>query len=238
MNNNQVKKTKLIINIISIIVFLLISLIVLIVIFPKLEIYINDPLLFKEFINEYGTISSIIFLVLQILQIIVSILPGEFIEIGAGITFGWFKGFILCEIGLFIGTAFIYFFSKKVGKPVVKAFIGERHFSKLEKLDNHPNRDKVLFIIFLIPGLPKDLISYVACFFNIGFWKFIFISLVARIPSVITSTIAGGYIIDGKYIEAIIVFIITGIISILCYLLSNKIMQKINENKINKNDIE
>lgn len=239
MNDKNIKRTKLIINIVGILIFFILCIVVLVFVFPKMKLYFEDPISFKEFINEYGTEGSFIFLGLQILQIIVSILPGEIVEIGAGITFGWLYGFILCEIGLFIGTAFIYLFSKKLGKPVVKAIIGERQFTKLEKLDNHPKRDKALFLIYLVPGLPKDLITYVVGFFNISFWKFIFISLIARIPSVITSTVAGSYIIEGEYLIAGLIFVITGVISILCYILSSKIMDKINESKNDiKNDIE
>ena len=61
--------------------------------------------------------------------------------------------------------------------------------------------------------------------------KFIIISMVARIPSIITSTIAGGYLLEAQYLEAVIIFIVTGIFSVFCYILSDKIMNKINEHR-------
>lgn len=165
-----------------------------------------------------------------------SIIPGEFIEVAAGISFGWFYGFILCEIGIFIASSFIYFLSRKLGKPIIQSFIGKDKFKKLEKFNNSKKRDQIIFWIFFIPALPKDLLTYVASFFDISYKKLMFIILVARIPSIITSTIAGNYIINKEYWKAIIIFIITGVIAVVCYFLSDKIMKKIESHKKEKHN--
>lgn len=178
-----------------------------------------------------------IFLLLQFLQIVIFLIPGEFIEIAAGISFGWFWGFVLCELGIFIASSFIYLISKKLGKPIIKQFVGKHQFEKLEKFNDSSKRDKIIFLIFFIPALPKDLLTYVACFFDISYRKLMVIICVARIPSIITSTIAGNYLINKQYLVAIIIFIVTGLITIICYLLSDKIMKRIDkkheESKLN-----
>ncbi len=166
---------------------------------------------------------------LQFLQIVISVIPGEFIEIAAGISFGWFWGFILCEVGIFIASSFIYFISKKLGKPIIQQFVGKHKFEKLERFNNSSKRDKIIFLIFFIPALPKDLLTYVACFFDISYCKLMMIICIARIPSIITSTIAGNYLINKQYLAAIIIFVITGLIAIICYLLSDKIMNRIDK---------
>lgn len=237
MNNKEVNKRKNIFNIIGMLLFITICGVILIILLPKIKEYIDDPLLFKEYINDKGIKGVFIFLALQILQIVVSIIPGEFVEVAAGITYGWFFGFVLCEIGIFIGSSFIYFFSKKIGKPAVKNFVGDKHFDKLSKLDNYKNRDRIIFLIYLVPGLPKDLLSYVACFFSINYSKFMIISMVARIPSILTSTIAGSYLINGDYLEAVLIFVFTGLFALVCFLLSDKIMNKISKHKESKNYI-
>lgn len=231
MNNKEVKKKKLIINIVGLSLFLILCTVILIIITPNIKKFIEDPLVFRDYIKSHGIYGSLIFLLLQIFQIVISIIPGEFVEIVAGISFGWFYGFILCEIGIFIGSSLIFLLCRKVGKPIVKSFVGERQFKRLEKIDKHPSRDRIIFLIFLIPGLPKDVLTYVASFFNIKYMKFIIISMVARIPSIITSTIAGGYLLEAQYLEAVIIFIVTGIFSVFCYILSDKIMNKINEHR-------
>lgn len=207
-----------------------------IILIPKIKIFVSDPLKFRDYINEHGIYGVAIFLSLQIIQIIVSIIPGEFIEIAAGISFGWFYGFILCEVGIFIASTFIYFVSRKLGKPIIQSFIGKDKFKKLEKFNNSKKRDQIIFWIFFIPALPKDLLTYVASFFDISYKKLMFIILVARIPSIITSTIAGNYIINKEYWKAIIIFIITGVIAVICYFLSDKIMKKIESHKKEKHN--
>ena len=207
-----------------------------IILIPKIKIFVSDRLKFRDYINEHGIYGVAIFLSLQIIQIIVSIIPGEFIEIAAGISFGWFYGFILCEVGIFIASTFIYFVSRKLGKPIIQSFIGKDKFKKLEKFNNSKKRDQIIFWIFFIPALPKDLLTYVASFFDISYKKLMFIILVARIPSIITSTIAGNYIINKEYWKAIIIFIITGVIAVICYFLSDKIMKKIESHKKEKHN--
>lgn len=222
------------INIIGVIIFVLITVIITIILVPKIKIFIDDPLKFRDYINEHGVYGVAIFLLLQIIQIIVSIIPGEFIEVAAGISFGWFYGFVLCEIGIFIASSFIYFISRKLGKPIVESFIGKERFKKLEKFNHSKKRDQIIFLIFFIPALPKDLLTYVASFFDISYKKLMSIILIARIPSIITSTIAGNYIINKEYWKAILIFVITGAIAIVCYFLSDKIMKKIESIKHKK----
>lgn len=224
-------KIKTIVNVIGLLIFIALFIISLIYILPNIKSYIEDPRLFRDYIKNNQEYGIIIFLLFQILQVIVFIIPGEFIEIASGISFGWFGGFVLCEIGIFIASSFILFFSRKIGKPVITSFIGESKFTKFEKINQYVNRDKIIFLIFLIPGLPKDILLYISSFFDISWKKLMILTLVARIPSIITSTIAGEYILKQQYLRAIIVFVVTGIATLVCYLTSNKILMNLQKKK-------
>lgn len=224
-------KIKTIVNVIGLLIFIALFIISLIYILPNIKSYIEDPRLFRDYIKNNQEYGIIIFLLFQILQVIVFIIPGEFIEIASGISFGWFGGFVLCEIGIFIASSFIFFFSRKIGKPVITSFIGESKFTKFEKINQYVNRDKIIFLIFLIPGLPKDILLYISSFFDISWKKLMILTLVARIPSIITSTIAGEYILKQQYLRAIIVFVVTGIATLVCYLTSNKILMNLQKKK-------
>lgn len=223
MNNKidekEIKKHKLLINIIGIILFIGICALLLILIAPNFKDYIEDPIKFKEYISDNGFIGIIIFLFVQILQIVVSIIPGEMIEIAAGITFGWFLGLILCLIGVALATSLIFVVCKKLGKPYIDKLVGNGKLKLFDKLNSSTKRDTIIFIIFLIPGIPKDLLVYAAAFFDIKLSKFLLLSIPARIPSIITSTIAGQYILEGNYKPVIIIFAVMIVITILGYLL-------------------
>ncbi len=239
-NNEQVskyKRLKLVVSIIGIVLFLGICTTVIILIWPNFKTIINDPELLKAKIQSYGIYGILVFTALQILQVIVAFIPGEVIEISAGVLYGWFGGFLVAMVGIVIATAIIFFVLRKMGKPIANELFKGKQFKRFSKWDKHPRRDKVIFLIFLIPGLPKDIFVYAASFFNISLSRFLLITTIARIPSVITSTIAGNFILQGKYMIAAIIFLVTGAATVICYLLSEKIMNDIETKKQNKDKI-
>lgn len=226
MEEKEIKIHQLIINVIGVILFLAVCVLLVLIIAPNFTEYINDPLKFKEYINENKVIGIVIFLFIQILQILVSIIPGEMIEIAAGITFGWFIGLVLCLLGVSIASTLIFLTCKKFGKPYIDKLVGKGKLKKFDILNNSDKRDSIIFLVFLIPGVPKDLLIYAASFFDISLKKFLILSLPARIPSIITSTIAGQYILEGNYKPAIYIFVIMLLITLLGYLGYILIMNK------------
>ena len=227
MEKKQVKLSKIIINIIALAIFLIVFVLLTIFFINNYQEYIKDPLKYRDFIQSKGSWGVLIFLLLQVMQVVVSVIPGEFVETAGGLLYGWFGGFLLLEVGLFIGTCIIYLISKKLGKPLVDDMFSKGKWKYLSKIDDNPKkRDNALFLIFLIPGLPKDILTYYAAFSNIKFGRFLWITMIARVPSVISSTIAGNYIIQGKYWLAVIIYLVTGVIAIAGYLLVKKLNAK------------
>lgn len=217
MEDKEIKKHQLIINIVGVVLFIAICILLVFLIAPNFTEYINDPLKFKEYINDNKFFGVVIFLFVQILQVLVSIIPGEMIEIAAGITFGWFIGLVLCLIGVAIASSLIFCICKKLGKPYIDKLVGKGKLKKFDKLNNSSKRDSIIFLVFLIPGIPKDLLIYAASFFNISLKRFLLLSIPPRIPSIITSTIAGHYILEGNYKPAIYIFIIMFLITLVGY---------------------
>ncbi|MDD7755506.1 MAG: VTT domain-containing protein [Clostridiales bacterium] len=146
-------------------------------------------------------------------QIIVAIVPGEPIEIASGYAFGWFLGAVLCLLGTLFGQMVVFIFAKKFGLDFVEIFVSKK---KLEKMSFLKDKEKIyvtIFFIFLIPGTPKDVLSYVAGITSIKLLPFLLVSGVARIPSVVSSTIAGSYLGVKNYKMAAIIFAVTIVIS-------------------------
>ena len=146
-------------------------------------------------------------------QIIVAIVPGEPIEIASGYAFGWFLGAVLCLLGTLFGQMVVFIFAKQFGLDFVEIFVSKK---KLEKMSFLKDKEKIyvtIFFIFLIPGTPKDVLSYVAGITSIKLLPFLLVSGVARIPSVVSSTIAGSYLGVKNYKMAAIIFAVTIVIS-------------------------
>ena len=165
------------------------------------------------------------------MQIIVAILPGEPLEIAAGTLFGVIPGCLLCLTGALIGTIAIYYLVKKFGKSLIDLIVGNEKIKHLKFLQNEKELELIIFILFFIPGTPKDALTYFVPMTKIKPLNFFMISTIARIPSIISSTIVGGNIGNGHYMVSIVVFIITAIVSVVGILVHRLIIKRKNKNK-------
>ncbi len=224
------KKEK-VINIvkISIICLLIITAITLIIIYlPNIYKLIDkdnqDNLINK--IRNKGIKGWFIFLLIQILQVVISFIPGEPIEVIGGVIYGAFGGLLTCMLGCLLGSMIVYFLSLKIGKSFIKLFLKEKDFNEVKFLKNEKRVEELVFIFYFIPGTPKDIITYLAPYTKIKPLKFFLISTFARIPSIITSTWAGSSISKNNWGLTIGVFLGTFLIALLGLLIRQKIFNK------------
>lgn len=175
---------------------------------------IHSPEQFRAYIESFGWRSRFVFLGLQILQIVVPIIPGELVQVGGGYAFGAFEGTILCMAGAAVASAFIFLLTKKLGIKLVEAFISREKIDDLRFINSEKKLKRTIFILFFIPGTPKDLFTYFAGLTRIKLHEFLAISLIARTPSVILSTIGGHMIGSEKYLMGLLLFVAAGLISL------------------------
>ena len=176
---------------------------------------------FAAWAEGLGFLGWLITLGIQIFQILLAFLPGEPVELMLGAVWGAWLGTLTCLGGIFIGTFIIFLVVRKFGAPLVSRVVGEGDMKKYKFLSSPEKLEITVFILFFIPGTPKDALSYIAPLLPIKAWKYLLIATVARIPSVVTSTILGDSIADGKYLTAIVVFVLTAIISLGGIILGN-----------------
>lgn len=218
---------KNIIRLIAVIIFLAISITATIFLVPFVKDLATEAgrVAIKEKLDSFGAWGWLLFLILQILQVIIALIPGEPIEIVGGVLFGAFGGMFLCLLGLLIGTIAVFYLVKAVGKPLVFAFIPEEKFEHFKILNNMKKLEALIFILFLIPGTPKDTLTYIVPLTKIKPLKFFALSTVARIPSVIGSTIIGKNIGSGNWFWAIIIFVITAAIGLVGIFFNDNLMK-------------
>lgn len=169
----------------------------------------------KEFIENIGFFGVFVLLIIQILQVFIAIIPGEPIEVLAGVMYGTYFGAILCLIGIVIANTIIFYFSRKYGIEHLKKTKLYNKVYNHELLKNPLKLERLIFILYLIPGTPKDILAYVCAFSKVRFKDFIILSTLARVPSIITSTLAGTNIINGNIKFTIIIFTITLILGLM-----------------------
>ncbi len=184
---------------------------------------------FANRISQTGFWGILIMIVLQVLQVVVAFIPGEFIEIISGMLFGTMGGLFICIIGLSLGTICIFGLVKLLGKPFLDFSMSEEKQNKYKLKGNATKSLIMVFFIFLIPGTPKDFITYAIPFTKIKLTDFLVVSSIARIPSIVSSTLIGEALINGHSGVALWISIIMAIIGIIGLLFSNSITNKIEE---------
>ncbi|MDF2567394.1 MAG: putative rane protein [Oscillospiraceae bacterium] len=184
---------------------------------------------FKDYINSFGVWGILIVIGTQILQVFFAIIPSEPIELVSGMCYGGIWGFFICFIGVVIGSGLVFSLVKRFGEPLVNAFYKEKHLKQFKFLQNSDRLEVVTFVLYFIPGLPKDIFTYVAALTPMNFRKFIVISSVARIPSIIVTTIGGQNFMEGHYAQTAIlfsVFALLGAIGMYTYRIITKRLNK------------
>lgn len=212
---------------IKLIIFITVILILIgftIYLFPIVKSLFNPEgrEVFKVQIQESGVKGALMLLGLELVQILMPIIPGEPIEILAGMCYGTLGGFVFITISVLLITTFIFFMVRKFGRDFLYTMISKEKIDKIEnsKLFKNPKKiEYIMLILFFIPGTPKDLLTYIAGILPINPLRFILISTLARFPSTISSTIAGSTLVEGNWYIGIamyvIIFVIVGIIMLL-----------------------
>ena len=167
---------------------------------------------FKNKVNDSGMIGLLMLFGLQVAQIFLFILPGEPIEILAGMCYGGWGGLLFITISVCIITTGIFFLVRKLGRKFVYDFCDEEKVKKIEnsKLFKNPKKiEWIMIILFMIPGTPKDLLVYIAGLLPVKPLRFILISTFARLPSVVSSTFAGNTLMKGDWKSSLVIYAIT-----------------------------
>ena len=181
-----------------------------------------------EFIESFGIWGAVVALLIQVLQVVLAVIPGEPIEIVMGVLYGTVGGCLMCLVGIAIGSCVVFLSVRRLGKNAVEKVMSNEKYKKLKFLNDPSRRDVLLFILMFIPGTPKDTLTYFAPFTGIPFVRYIIISTVARIPSIISSSYIGSSIMGGNFVRSIIAFAVVGAVSLVGILVYNKIIEDKN----------
>ena len=199
----------------SVIIFILAMVSLTIIALPLIKTVISgnsDD--FENFIDGFGAFGLIVMMLIQIAQIIVALIPGEVVEFVAGTIYGWFGGLIFCLVGIAAGQTLIFVAVRFFGKNFVEKVAGNENLKKFKFLNDEKKLKIALFILYFIPGTPKDLLTYIVPLTKINLKDFLIITLFARIPSIVTSTYGGDAFANKDYKTLLVVYIVILFISI------------------------
>ena len=141
----------------------------------------QDKKFLKETVRSWGLMAPLVFIAIQALQVIISPIPGEITGPVGGALFGTWLGLLYSTIGLTVGTLFCFWVGRKWGEPLVRPWLSEHHWNQMNFVLEAEGAI-ICFILYLIPGFPKDIVSYLFGISPMPFWLFAVVSTVARIP--------------------------------------------------------
>jgi uncharacterized membrane protein YdjX (TVP38/TMEM64 family) len=179
-------------------------------------------------INRAGVWGVLICLGLQFIQIVVAFIPGEVTQLAIGAIYGPVAGAAVTALGALVSSVFVFFVVRKLGAPFVQAMISRKHADKLRFLQESKRLDLIVFVLFLIPGLPKDVFTYLVPLTNMRAANFFILSTLGRLPGIAASAFIGNAAVQGDYLAAIIVAIIAGGLGILGIVFNGRIMNVVD----------
>lgn len=176
---------------------------------PELLAFVADAPRFRAWVDEAGALSRIAFVIANMAQIVIAFLPGEPLELAAGYAFGALEGTLWCLVASALGTAAVMALVRTFGLRIVALFFPPEKIASMRWLRDARRFELLLFLCFLIPGTPKDLLTYVAGLGKSPVARIVALTTVGRIPSIVSSTLAAGALGDGNYLGAAVVAALT-----------------------------
>lgn len=195
---------------------------------PGITKLISKPDQFRNLLTSYGPISIFVFIFFQFIQVVIAAIPGELLQLAGGYVYGTIFGTVYSLIGILLGSVFAFYISRLLGLGLVKTFVAEKGFEKLNFLVNSPKSEITMFLLFLIPGIPKDILVYIAGFTPINPAKFFIIFTIARFPGLLASSFVGANIQERDYLPVIIVSTIACILFVVGVLAKEQIVHKLH----------
>lgn len=192
---------------------------------------VRSPKKLKYIILSYGRYGIFVFLILQMLQVVAFFIPGELIQIASGYIYGTFLGTLLSIFGITLGSIIAYLISRILGKPLLVRMISKRKFEFFKNVLNFKNINLLVFFLYLIPGIPKDILAYICGISRINLKDFTIYSTLGRLPGIIISSYFGSKIYSGDKLMLIFISAAMILLFTIGFLKREKIMLKISKYK-------
>ena len=165
---------------------------------------ISDREWIRSTIESYGWAAPIVFIGIQVAQVIAAPVPGEATGFIGGYLFGALLGFLYSSIGLGIGSLINFGIGRYFGARLVRQFIPEEKFKRINRLINRQGVIAV-FLMFVIPGFPKDYLSLALGLTTLPTKVFAVLACIGRMPGTLVLSLQGASLYDQNYFLLVIV---------------------------------
>ena len=182
-----------------------------------------------ERVQNAGPAGVLILLGMQFLQIVVAFIPGEVVQLAAGLMYGPWLGALIVLVGCVISSSIIYKMVHALGAPFVQGMVSTEHLGKFRSFEESGKLDIIVFILFLIPAMPKDVFTYIVPLTDMPYKKFITLTTIGRIPGVLASTYAASGLANGDIVGPVIVIAIVVVLALVVVVFREKILDALGK---------
>ena len=188
--------------------------------------YFENPQMFRDFVEEHYVCGVLIMFFMFVIQVILALIPGGLLEVACGYAFGTVAGGIIAVTGIMTGSALTILLVRKLGKKFAQLFYPKEKLESISFLKNKKKRNILVFLVFLIPGTPKDLLTYVVGLTDMSVITYLILTGIARTPAILISTIGGDALGLEKYWYGFIFLAFLAVASGIGVLIYRKIHKK------------
>ena len=182
-----------------------------------------------ELLKQYKGHTEAVLMGLQILQVVICIIPGQPIQFAGSYMFGSILGYLISIIGAVIGAFIAFYIAKLLGKDSLGLFFDQEKIEDYHRKLNSGRGLTAVLLIYLIPGIPKDLVAYVAGISNMRVRPFLVVSTIGRSPGMIGSLLLGYFTSRHNYTAIVILAAATAVILIICFIYRSKLVSLLDD---------
>ena len=186
--------------------------------------FASNPEILRVWMQDLGIWGILIFGIFNFLQVVFAVIPGGPFELAAGYILGVVPGTLLCDITMTISSVVVFLLVRKFGIRFVELFVSRRQIENMGFLKDNQKVQSVLFFIFLLPGTPKDVVTYLAGLTNLSLKSWIFICFVGRFPAILLTALGGSALGNAKYGIVAVVIVVFAV----AYLAGMRIYRKLD----------
>lgn len=172
---------------------------------PSITRLFSQPERTRQYLLSFGLAAPLIYILIHAIQVVLAFIPGEVIQIAGGFVFGTVLGAFYSVLGVALGTLIAFLVVKAIGFSLVKVLVPAKTLERFEFLISRPQSEVMIFVLFLIPGLPKDALTYIAGLTPIKTVKFLLISMLARFPGLLGTAYIGANLQKKHYWPVLII---------------------------------
>jgi uncharacterized membrane protein YdjX (TVP38/TMEM64 family) len=178
--------------------------------------YVEEKEKLRQLVKQAGPLGPLVFIAIQALQVVLAPIPGEATGFLGGFLFGAPLGFLFSTIGLTLGSIFAFLLGRLLEKKFVVKVVSPATLARFDFLMEHQGA-LVAFLLFLLPGFPKDYLCFILGLSPMSFRLFVILVTIGRMPGTLMLSLQGAQLYKGNYLDFLILSAVCVIVGGLLY---------------------